>query len=78
MRGVDHRVDLRRGQEVGEPLGAAEAADPRGNRLRLGGGGAASQRQRRLEARVAGEKRSQFRGLRGATEDENTHCRVGR
>ena len=72
------RVDLLRAQEVGEPVGAAEAADARGDRLRLGRGGAAGQRQRRLEARIAGEKLGQFRGFRGAAEDENTHCRVGR
>ena len=78
MRGVDHRIDLLLAQETGEPLGAAEAADARGNRLRAGRGGAAGQRQRRLEARIAGEKAGQCRGFRGAAEDENAHCRIGR
>ena len=78
MRGVDHRVDLVRPQEVGEPLCTAETADTGGDRLRPGRRGAPGQRQRRLEAHVAGDALGQSRGFRGAAEDENTHCRIGR
>jgi len=76
MRGVDHRIDLLVAQGNGR---APRRRRKPPTRVAIGCGLDAvvrpASRQRRLEARIAGEKAGQCRGFRGAAEDENAHCR---
>ena len=58
-------------EKAREARGAAEAADARGKRLRPGCRGPAGERQRRLEARIAGQESRQCGSFRRAAEDQN-------
>lgn len=75
MRGIDDYSDGMIGDEACEAVGAAEAADARRQRLRLGRRGAAGKRQRRFESGVAGDEPRQCGGFRRAAENENAKGR---
>ena len=71
MGGIDQHVDALALQISGQPLGAAEAADPHRNRLRGRLGRAAGQRKRYLEIRPFRQQARQLPRFRRAAEYEN-------
>ena len=77
MRRVDHCGDRTIAQPCFQSGNAAEAADARRQRLRLGRGGAAGERERRREAGVAVQQTRQLRSFGRAAENENAHAGQG-
>ena len=74
MRGIDQRVDPLAFQVSGQPLRAAESADPHRNRLRRRLSRAAGQRERDVEVRPFRQQAGKLPRFRRAAEYENlTH-----
>ena len=69
---IDQDVDALGGEIFGEPLAAAEAADPQRDALRRRRGGAAGERQRHREIVAARELLRKLTGFRGTAEDKDT------
>jgi G3E family GTPase len=73
MRRVDHRLDALLVEIVGEPLGAAEAADAHRNRRGGGVRCAAGERQRGLDIAALRQPSRQRAGFAGSAKQEQPH-----
>lgn len=71
MRRIDHGIDALVSKVPGKSIAAAKAADAGRDGLRLGRGGAAGQRQRRVEPCVACDQSRKRGRFGGAAEDQN-------
>ena len=69
--GVQHRIDPVRAEILGEPVRAAEAADPDLQRRGRGGPRHPGERQGSVETMVVGDRPGQGAGLAGAAEQKD-------
>ena len=71
MRGVDQSIDALRGEIIGEPRGAAKAADTDWHGMWDRRGGAPGKRQRHVEIAALGKPFAEQPAFRGAAENED-------
>ena len=71
MRSVDQRVDTLLDEIIGQPFGAAKAADADRHGVRNRRGRAAGERERHIEVGTLGEAFAQQASFSGAAEDED-------
>jgi hypothetical protein len=73
---IDDGLDMLGGKPAGEAIGAAEAADALGYRLRQWACGSPGKRERERKARVISEPPRQLGRFARAAENEYSHDRL--